>query len=87
MLKARSCAVTVVHNDDIWVIGGRDRWGKIIRDVETLNCRKRQSSQSSDESQWKKRTMFPIPIMLASGISISDRLFVVGGVTGTVEKP
>lgn len=37
--EARSCAVTVVHSEKIWVIGGRDRFGNIVKTVEIYDCK------------------------------------------------
>lgn len=36
--------------------------------------------------KWIKRVKFPVPIMLATGISMQGKLFIVGGVTGSAKK-
>ena len=41
----------------------------------------------ASKQEWGKMCSFPVPIMLGSGISINGRLFITGGVTGTLEKP
>ena len=60
------------------MIGGRSVYKEIMRSVETYD---------SEDKKWRSISPFPVPIMLASGISIRDQLFVVGGVTGTLEYP
>lgn len=58
------------------MIGGRDPTNKILNEVHAL-----------EGESWVRKTMFPVPIMLTSAIVINNRLFVVGGVTGTLKNP
>lgn len=74
--SGRSCAANVVYKDAIWVIGGRNSNNKIVNDVYAL-----------EKSQWVKKSVFPVPIMLSSAIVVNDQLFMVGGVTGTQASP
>lgn len=74
---ARSCAMTVVHQGDIWVMGGKDAAGKLTRSVECY----------VKPGEWIAKPNLPEAIMLGSAISINGKLYVVGGMTGDVSKP
>ena len=78
--------MTLVHKDEIWVIGGRDKFGNISKSVEGYKL-SGSSSSSSSSGFWKQKTPLPLPIMLGAGISMGGNLFVIGGITGSVDKP
>ena len=74
----KSCASSAVYENQIWIMGGRDESGSIADDVWSFN---------PDSQKWTSKPSLPQPLMLSSAITINDRIFLVGGMSGSKENP
>ena len=72
--QERSGSAVTVHDNTIWVIGGRNSNNDILSSVEVYDQK---------EKKWNYSTNIPKPLLLSAAVSNMGQLFVVGGVTGT----